>query len=84
MDLRFDVLGLDGRDDDVETWRPIFAAAELYDSALRASGLDPERLGAVRDALAEGVTFKKGRTPPTMDQLIDPTLWRDAQALRGK
>jgi hypothetical protein len=31
-----------GRDDDVETWRPIFAAAELYDSALRASGLDPD------------------------------------------
>jgi uncharacterized protein YbaP (TraB family) len=31
-----------GRDDDVEKWRPIFAAAELYDSALRASGLDPD------------------------------------------
>lgn len=31
-----------GRDDDVETWRPIFAAAELYESALRDAGLDPD------------------------------------------
>ena len=30
-----------GPDDDVEKWRPIFAAAELYRSALRESGLDP-------------------------------------------
>jgi hypothetical protein len=30
-----------GRDGDVETWRPIFAAQELYLSALRKSGLEP-------------------------------------------
>jgi hypothetical protein len=30
-----------GRDDDVEKWRPIFAAQELYERALRKSGLEP-------------------------------------------
>jgi hypothetical protein len=30
-----------GRDDDVEKWRPIFAAEELYEQALRKSGLEP-------------------------------------------
>jgi uncharacterized protein YbaP (TraB family) len=30
-----------GRDDDVEKWRPIFAAQELYEQALRKSGLEP-------------------------------------------
>jgi len=30
-----------GRDDDVEKWRPIFAAQELYEHALRKSGLEP-------------------------------------------
>ena len=30
-----------GRDDDVEQWRPIFAAQELYEKALRKSGLEP-------------------------------------------
>ena len=30
-----------GRDDDVEKWRPIFAALELYEQALRKSGLEP-------------------------------------------
>jgi hypothetical protein len=30
-----------GRDDDVEKWRPIFAAQELYEHAVRASGLEP-------------------------------------------
>ena len=30
-----------GRDDDVEKWRPIFAAQELYEKALRKSGLEP-------------------------------------------
>jgi len=29
-----------GRDDDVEKWRPIFAAGELYDKAVRAHGLE--------------------------------------------
>jgi hypothetical protein len=30
-----------GRDGDVEKWRPIFAAQELYEQALRKSGLQP-------------------------------------------
>ena len=30
-----------GRDGDVEKWRPIFAAQELYEQALRKSGLEP-------------------------------------------
>lgn len=30
-----------GRDDDVEKWRPIFAAWELYEKALRSSGFEP-------------------------------------------
>ena len=30
-----------GRDDDVEEWRPIFAAWELYEKALRSSGFEP-------------------------------------------
>ncbi len=30
-----------GRDGDVEKWRPIFAAQELYERALRKSGLEP-------------------------------------------
>jgi hypothetical protein len=29
-----------GRDDDVEAWRPIFAAGELYEKALRAHGFE--------------------------------------------
>jgi len=29
-----------GRDDDAERWRPIFAAGELYEKALRRSGLE--------------------------------------------
>jgi hypothetical protein len=29
-----------GRDDDVEDWRPIFAAQELYEKALRAAGFE--------------------------------------------
>jgi TraB/PrgY/gumN family len=30
-----------GRDEDVEKWRPIFAAQKLYEQALRRSGLEP-------------------------------------------
>jgi len=30
-----------GKDGDVEKWRPIFAAQELYEEALRTSGLEP-------------------------------------------
>jgi hypothetical protein len=30
-----------GRDDDVEKWRPIFAAQQLYQKALRKSGFEP-------------------------------------------
>ena len=30
-----------GKDDQVENWRPIFAAQELYEKALRKSGLEP-------------------------------------------
>lgn len=30
-----------GRDDDVEEWRPIFAAGELYERAVKAHGLEP-------------------------------------------
>jgi hypothetical protein len=30
-----------GKDADIETWRPIFAAQELYEKALRKSGLEP-------------------------------------------
>lgn len=31
-----------GRDDDVEEWRPLFAAQALYEAAIRKNGLDPE------------------------------------------
>ena len=41
-----------GRDEDVEKWRPIFAAQELWEQALRKSGLEP--FGVVADHGEQG------------------------------
>ncbi len=54
----------------LEKWRPLFAAVELYESALRRSGLDPEpKVGAVvqRAAKRAGIAL----TPVEVTMQID-------------
>lgn len=50
-----------GRDDDVEGWRPIFAAGELYEKALRAQGF--ESYGIVWPAVEK--LARRSRVPIT-------------------
>jgi hypothetical protein len=59
-----------GRDRDVERWRPIFAAGELYEKAVRKSGLEP--YGVVWPAVEK--LARKARvkiTEPELELKID-------------
>jgi hypothetical protein len=59
-----------GRDRDVERWRPIFAARELYEKAVRRSGLEP--YGVVWPAVEK--LARKARvkiTEPELELKID-------------
>ena len=71
-----------GRDRGVERWRPIFAAQELYEAAMRRSGLEIEnvvdkevqRMAKRHDVPLRGVNFKA--------QVEDPkTLIREFQTI---
>lgn len=54
-----------GRDDDVEKWRPIFAAQELYSKALRESGF--AQYGVVWPAVEK--LARRARVPVTSPEL---------------
>jgi hypothetical protein len=55
-----------GRDNNIEKWRPIFAAQELYDNAVKKSGLSAENI--VRPVVENAVKeYKKRIIKPKID-----------------
>lgn len=44
-------------------------------------GMDPKRLQAVIDEQVKVGTITPGKTPVTVDKLVDTTIWKDANAL---
>jgi len=44
-------------------------------------GLNPEQLTKLIAFLAKVGNIKQGNTPPPVGQIIDPTIWRDANAM---
>jgi NitT/TauT family transport system substrate-binding protein len=49
--------------------------------AINDDGMDRKRLATfIAEQLTSG-NIKPGKTPPTVDQLIDPSVWRDADAM---
>lgn len=52
--------------------------------AINDDGMDKKRL---EDFIAEQVkvgNIKEGKTPPTFERLVDPSIWRDANAMVAK
>jgi len=47
-------------------------------------GLDEKQIDGYIKVLAKAGNIKEGKTPPTFAQLVDPTIWRDANALVAK
>ena len=47
-------------------------------------GMNPQQIGNYLQILAKSGNIKEGKTPPTYAQLVDPSIWRDAEALVKK
>jgi len=52
--------------------------------AIDNDGLDKDQLEKLVAFQAKVGAIKEGKTPPTYDQIADPSLWRDANALYQK
>jgi NitT/TauT family transport system substrate-binding protein len=52
--------------------------------AVNDDGMPKKNLEAVTHTLAKIGNIKPGKTPPSYDRLVDPSVWRDAEALVNK
>ena len=52
--------------------------------AVNDDGLDQKHLEAYIAEQVKAGNIKEGKTPPTYAQLVDPTIWRDANAMVAK
>jgi NitT/TauT family transport system substrate-binding protein len=52
--------------------------------AVDTDGMDEKQLGAYIAEQVKAGNIKEGKTPPTYAQLVDPTIWRDANAMVAK
>jgi hypothetical protein len=49
--------------------------------AVNDDGMDPKKLATFIAEQATSGNIKPGKTPPGVEQLIDPSVWRDANAM---
>jgi NitT/TauT family transport system substrate-binding protein len=52
--------------------------------ALNDDGMNEKQIDGMIELQAKAGNIKPGKTPPTFAQLIDPSIWRDANALASK